>query len=119
MSIQTELTTIVGSVAGDQFYLQALPEEFNLPCVIMRTIEVEPLPVLCGDQPKEYIYHFAFECIADTFAEADSIADQVEALLDADNTIVKWVDPAPGEDFEPHYEEFLQPVYYGFHYKEV
>ena len=119
MPIQNDLTAIVGTVAGSNFYLQALPEEFNLPCVIMRTIDVEQLPVLCQDQPKEAIYHMAFECRAETFAEAQSIATTVESLLDADTTIVKWPDDVPGEDFEPHYEEFLQPVYYGFHYKEV
>lgn len=121
MTFYTKLAGIVSGVVSDKVYLQALPEQVELPCIVMRTIEKEPLSTLCAtsDIETETVYHMAFECRADTFETADAVATELGTALNADTTLVKWVDPSPGEDFEPDYEEFMQPVYFGFHYRGV
>ena len=118
MSIYTDLTTILGDVADGNFYLQVYPQEMELPCVVFRVLGKEPIQTLCGNTG-DYRYQAVFECWADTFLSADSIADDVKAILEADTSLNKSEASAPGEDFEPVTEAFMQPVYYEFFYKEV
>lgn len=115
MSLHTELTTLLGNVAGGQYYLQVLPQEYEIPCVVYRVLNKDPLQTLCGNDGKS-IYEVVFECIAETFTEAETIEAEIKTILESDETLTKWEMAAPGEDFEPVTEDFMEPVYYGFFY---
>jgi len=85
-----------------------------LPCVVFRVLSDEPVPTLCGPE-SERLYQAGFECIAETFEEADAIATEVRGLLEADSTLPKWEIETAGEEYEPLTDDFTQPVFYGFH----
>jgi len=117
MSLYADLTTLLGDTAQGNFYLQALPQEYELPCVIFRVLHKQPITNLCGNTG-EAIYEVVFECIGETFSDAELAEAEVSGILDSDSTLTKWVMDGAGEDFEPVTEDFMQPVFYGFHYKE-
>lgn len=114
MSLQSEIVTALASVAGGRVYPQVGEPEAQLPFVVYRVLNKRAENNFCGYSGKTN-FSVAFDCWADTYAEALSIADAVNAAIEASN-LVSYRDVSPGEDFELLDETFVEPTYFGFWY---
>lgn len=113
MSLQSDIVTALASVAGGRVYPQAAPAEAAMPFVVYRVLEKEPLTTL-GGVLEATRYTVVFDCWAEKYADALSTAQSVRTAIDASAALVSFHVSAPGEDFEPSVDAFVEPVHYGF-----
>lgn len=112
MSLQSDLTTALAAVASGKVYTQFIEEDIALPFVVYRIASKTPLGLLDGsvDQTNSVV---VFECYAATYAGALSLASDVRTAIAASG-LTYYEESAPGEDYEPVVDTFMEPVYYGF-----
>lgn len=112
MSLQSDIVTALAAVAGGRVYPQAAPAETAFPFVVYRIVSKEPLATL-GGILEATRYTVVFDAWATTYASALSTADAVRTAIDA-SALNSFHASAPGEDYEPVVDAFVEPVHYGF-----
>ena len=112
MSIQSDVVTALASVAGGRVYPQIAEAEADMPFVVYRVINKDPAQRL-GSAAGLINTSISFDCWADTYSAAITLAEQVRTAIDA-SALVSYEEPASGEDFEPQTDAFVEPVSYGF-----
>jgi len=112
MSLQSDLTTALAAVASGKVYVQFIEEDVALPFVVYRVASKEPLTTLDGTTQLRNS-SVVFECYADSYAGALTLADSVRSAVTGSG-LTYYEESAPGEDYEPVVDTFMEPVYYGF-----
>lgn len=113
MSIQSDIVTALASVAGGRVYPQIAPADAALPFVVYRVLTKNPLGLLTGHGGATQ-YSVVFECYAETYAAALTLAGQVTTAVEAAATLTEYREQSPGEEYEPAVNVFMEPVYFGF-----
>lgn len=114
MSIQSDIKTVLASVAGGRVYPEAAPDNAALPLVVYRKVSSEPLMTLQGYAGTTR-FVFVFDCWARTYLEAMSIADSVRTAIEAAAALKPLTrEPADPDDYEPAVDQFVEPVLYSF-----
>jgi hypothetical protein len=112
MSLQSDIATALASVASGHVYPQYVEEDIDLPFVVYRITSKDPLQTLDGTiQSRNSVA--VFECYADTYAAALTLADDVRTAISG-SALTQYEDTAPGEDYEPVIDVFMEPVFFGF-----
>lgn len=114
MSLQADIITALSGVAGDRIYPQAAPQDTTWPFVVYRVLSKSPENNFCG-YSGQTAFIVAFDCWADTYAQALTLAGQVVTAIEASD-LVSYRESSPGEEFEMTNETFVEPVYFGFWY---
>lgn len=111
MSIQTDIMAALATLGPNKVWPQAVPEEIAPPFVVYRALSKEPVGSLDNSQMLAR-FIVAFECYADDFAGALSLAAQVDTLMMASGMNV-YRETMPGEDYIPLTDGFMEPVFVG------
>ena len=114
MSLQSDIVSILSSVADGKVFPQAAPFNQDVPFVVYRILNKVPVNNFCGYAGKVN-YVVAFDCWAKTYDKALSLAGEVDAAFYAAD-VQSYRDTSPGEDFELLEETFVEPTYWGFWY---
>jgi len=112
MSLQSDIVTALTSVASGKVFPQFVPADVDPPFVVYRINSKDPLTTLDG------VVHLhnssvVFECYAATYSGALTLASSVRSAI-VGSSLQQYEDSAPGEDYEPQMDIFVEPVYYGF-----
>lgn len=112
MSLQSDFITALAAVASGDVYPQAVPEDAELPFVVYRILNKNPLTTIdSANHNTQWLV--SFECYADTYAGALTLAGTVKTAIEA-SSLVYYEESAPGEDYEPLLDCYMEPVFYGF-----
>jgi len=112
MSLQTEIIAVTASLANGKVYPQMVDEDVRLPFIVYRVLSKAPLETLSGGTIQMNVI-VEFDCYADSYLSALTLADQLRNLIDA-SPLVSYETSAPGEQYEQTVDVFMEPVYYGF-----
>ena len=74
------VTALVGDGAAARIYPDAMPEGAAYPVIVFARSSTEPVVTLDGVKHGEFA-SFGLQCWGDTRAQADAVADAVEAAL--------------------------------------
>lgn len=113
MSLQSEIVTALSSVASGRVYPQIAPADAALPFVVYRVQNKSSLDLLNGHSGHTQ-YSIVFESYAETYQGALTLAASVTSAIEAVSTLVSYRESAPGEQYEPSVDVFMEPVYFGF-----
>lgn len=113
MSLQSDLVSALSSVAGGKVYPQFVPADVTLPFIVYSIISKDPLETLSGGTV-QINSTVEFDCYADDYTSALSLAQDVKTAIDADANLVSYETSSPGENYEPAVDVFMEPVFYGF-----
>ena len=112
MTIQSDITTALASVASGRVYPDAAPQDAAMPFVVYRRTAFEPIMTLQGAATNARST-FVFEAYATTLAGALTLAASVVAALVAAFPGA-WREAADGETYEPVIDAFMEPAVYSF-----
>ena len=112
MSLQSDLITALSAVASGKVYPQAVPADVELPFVVYRVINKDPLTTL-NDSVDDINSIVTFESYADDYAEALSISADVVTAIEASG-LTYYKTQSPGEDYEVVTDAYMEPVFFGF-----
>lgn len=112
MSLQSDLITVLATVAGGRVYPQIAPENSTYPLVNYRILNKQAVASIAGVVYATQ-YDVVFECWAATYAAALSTATAVRAAIEG-STLDFYAIPEPGEEYDQQADSFMEPVYYGF-----
>lgn len=113
MSFQSEIVTALASVASGRVYPQMAPADAELPFVVYRVLNKTALGQLNGHSGHTQ-FSVVFESYAATYAAALTLAAEVTTAIEATATLISYREAAPGEEYEPTVDVFMEPVYFGF-----
>jgi hypothetical protein len=112
MSLQTDIVTALADVASGQIYPQFATADIDLPFVIYRILNKSPLGTL-SDGTVEVNTIVEFDCYADSYSEALTLAESVKAAIGLSG-LTFYESTAPGESYEQDVDVFMEPVFFGF-----
>jgi len=112
MSLQTDIVTALAGVASGKVYPQFVPADVDPPFVVYRIVAKDPLQTLDGTVHQRNSTA-VFEAYADSYAAALALAADVRTAIEG-SALTQYEDTAPGEDYVPAVDEFMEPVFYGF-----
>lgn len=114
MSIQSDIVTALAGVAGGRVYPQAAPQDAALPFVVYRRVAYEPVNLL-GGRADNARSTFTFECWGATLDAALTTAAAVVAAIEAAAALAtRYRVDAPGDEYEPAVDVFMEAVGYSF-----
>jgi hypothetical protein len=112
MSVQSDIKTALNAVASGRVYPQVAPAEVDRPFVVYRKVDEDPVMTLQGYTGLTN-FTFAFDCWADTYLEALTLADSVRAAVEAAAALKPLSRvPSGADDYEPAVDEFIETVVY-------
>ena len=112
MSLQSDIVTALAGVAGGKVFPQFVNADQAPPFVVYRIATKDPLQTLDGTIHQRNSVA-VFECYDESYAAALVLADAVRSAITA-SSLTQYEDTAPGEDYEPQVDLFMEPVYLGF-----
>lgn len=112
MSLQSEIVTALATVASGAIYPQFVPADVDLPFVVYRVVNKDPLVTL-SDGSVETNYIVEFDCYDENYSDALTLAAAVRTAIGL-SSLVYYETNSPGEDYEPIIDVFMEPVFYGF-----
>ena len=118
MSIQSDIVTALAGVASGKVFPQFVNADIDPPFVVYRIASKDPLQTIDGTVHLRNSTA-AFECYAENYNDALTLAGQVRSAIEGSvplnsGSVVQYEDTAPGEEYQPAVDMFMEPVYYGF-----
>lgn len=110
MSLRSDLVSVMNG-AGITFYPQGVPEDQDLPFVVYRVLNSDPLTTL-DDTETLINYQVAFECYDDNLADAETLAGSVTTAIEG-SSLVYYKTTSPGEDYIQLIDGYMEPVFFG------
>ena len=112
MSLQSDIVTALASVASGNVYPQFVPADIDPPFVVYRILSKDPLTTLsAGTVETNSVVEF--DCYADTYSAALTLAGNVRTAITGSG-LTYYESTAPGENYEPDVDIYMEPVFYGF-----
>ena len=111
MSLQTDIMTALAGIGADKVWPEAVPEDIDTPFVVYRIMSQDP-EVTLDDSLDLNRYAVAFECYADDYQGALTLAGQVATAMSA-STLVQYKDTSPGDDYIPLLDGYMAPLFFG------
>ena len=112
MSLQSDIVTALAAVASGKVYPQFVPADVDPPFVVYRVISKDPLSTLSGGVVETNSV-VEFDCFADSYSAALTLAGSVRTAITSSG-MTYYESTAPGENYEPEVDVFMEPVFYGF-----
>lgn len=118
MSIQSDIVTVLTAVspslsAGTRVYPQFAPQDASLPFVVYRRLSQEPIGTIHNAIPAATKSVFLFECFAQTYQGALTLASEVRASIQG-SALEAYPSVSAGEEYAPVVDEFMEPVQFEF-----
>ena len=118
MSLQSDIVTSLAGVASGKVFPQFVNADIDPPFVVYRIASKDPLQTIDGTIHQRNSTA-VFECYAENYNDALTLATSVRSAIENSaslnsGTVVQYEDTAPGEDYLPSVDIFMEPVYYGF-----
>jgi len=114
MSLQSDIVIALAGVASGKVFPQFVNADIDPPFVVYRISSKNPLQTIDGTVHQRNSTAI-FECYAESYADALTLAASVRSAIEG-SSLIQYEDTAPGEDYVPEVDIFMEPVFYGFWY---
>jgi len=112
MSLQTDIVTALAGVASGKVYPQFVPADVDLPFVVYRVSNKNPLETLSAGTV-EVNSIVEFDCYDENYSGALTLAAAVKLAIES-SALVSYETNSPGENYEEIVDVFMEPVFFGF-----
>ena len=111
MSLISELVTIMTAAGITAYYPEAVPEDIDLPFVVYRILNKDPLTTLNNSEDMNR-FTMSFESYGASLAAAQTLSNSVKTAIEASGLIF-YRESQPGEEYIQLIDGYMEPLFYG------